>query len=41
MSDQEKQILADTVAELILSDAKVRSALYKVVCQCPNLVVQY
>ena len=41
MSEQEKADLASAIAELILTDGKVRSALYKAVCQCPNLVVEY
>ena len=41
MSEQEKQILADAIAELIRKNGKVRSAIFDAVCQCPNLVVEY
>lgn len=41
MSEQDEQVLADAVAELLRNNPKVRSALYAAVCDCPNLVVQY
>ena len=41
MSEQEKADLANAIAELILTNGKVRSALWHVACECPNLVVQY
>ena len=41
MGEQEKQALAEALAEMIRTNGKVRSALYDVVCQCPNLVVEY
>ena len=41
MSEQEKQALADALAELIRTNGKVRSAIFDAACQCPNLVVEY
>jgi hypothetical protein len=41
MSDQEKNALAEALAELIRTNGKVRSAIFKAVCDCPNLVVEY
>jgi len=41
MTDEEKESLADAMAELLLTNGKVISALYKAVCHCPNLVVEY
>ena len=36
-----KEQLAEVMAELIKSNPKVISALYNVICSCPNLVVEY
>ena len=41
MSEQEKNELAKTVAELIREDGAVRSALLEAVCSCPNVMVQH
>ena len=36
-----KEQLAEVMAELIKSNPKVISALYNVICSCPNLMVEY
>ena len=41
MTEEEKDQLADAVVEMLLANGKVRSALYRAVCECPNLVVEY
>lgn len=41
MTDEEKEQLAEAMAELLLTNGKVISALFEAVCHCPNLVVQY
>ena len=38
---QTKGELAEILVELIKTDDKVISAIYKCVCQCPNLAVEY
>ena len=41
LEEKGKEQLAKVMIELIKSDPKVISALYNVMCKCPNLVVQY
>ncbi len=41
LEEKGKEQLAEVMIELIESDPKVISALYNVMCMCPNLVVQY
>jgi len=41
MNQISKEQLAEVMAELIKSNPKVISALYNVICNCPNLVVGY
>ena len=41
MMDEDKDALAEAVAELIRTNDKVRVAVWRTVCQCPNLVVQH
>ncbi len=41
LEEKGKEQLAEVMIELIKSDPKVISALYNVMCMCPNLVVQY
>ena len=41
MTEEEKDQLAEAIAQLLLANGKVRSALYRAVCECPNLVVEY
>ena len=40
-NEQKKEELAEIFVELIKTDAKVISGIYRCVCSCPNLVVQY
>ena len=37
----EKEELAKRLIELLRTDGAVRSAVFDLVCSCPNLVVQY
>ena len=41
LAEKSKEQLAEVMVELIKSNPKVISALYSVMCMCPNLVVQY
>ena len=41
MNQMSKGQLAEVIAELIKSNPKVISALYNVICSCPNLVMEY
>ena len=41
MSVQEKEELAKMLAELILTDPVVRGAVWRCVCNCPNVMVEY
>ena len=41
INQMSKEQLAEVMAELIKSNPKVISALYNVICSCPNLVVEY
>ncbi len=41
MNQQAKEELAEVLVELIKNNPKVISALYRVICSCPNLVVEY
>ena len=41
INQMSKEQLAEVMAELIRSNPKIISALYNVICSCPNLVVEY
>jgi hypothetical protein len=41
MTEQEKAELAKAVIELLRQNGEVRSAVFKLVCSCPNVVTQY
>jgi len=41
INQMSKEQLAEVMAELIRSNPKIISALYNVICNCPNLVVEY
>ena len=41
LSEMSMEELAEVIVELIRKNPKVVSALYDVVCSCPNLAVEY
>jgi len=41
INQMSKEQLAEVMAELIKSNPKVISALYNVLCSCPNIIVEY
>ena len=41
MTEQEKAELAKAVVDLIRRNGEIRSALFDLVCSCPNVVTQY
>lgn len=41
MSEQEKEQLAEAIVELLRTNGQVRSAVFDLVCSCPNIMVEY
>ena len=41
MSEQEKEQLAKAIVELLRTNGQVRSAVFDLVCSCPNVMVEY
>ena len=41
MSEEEKEQLADALVDLFRKNGKVQSAVFDLVCSCPNLIVEY
>jgi len=41
MTEQEKADLVKALVELLRKDSEVRSAVFDLVCSCPNVVTEY
>ena len=41
MSEEDKAELAGAIVELLRTNGQVRSAVFDLVCSCPNIMVEY
>ena len=41
MNQEEKKEMVRLLVELIREDQEIRSAVFELICTCPNIVTQY